>query len=92
MQAAIAPESPVTELMTWEEIRARFGDHWVCLVDVEWGRRNAFDIRRGRVVGHASSRREIEAQARDVRIGRPDPRCYGTRELEVVVLNPRWHR
>ena len=54
---AVAREQ-ASEPLTWNEIRARFPDEWVILVDVTWENDTDFDFGRARVLGHFKSRKE----------------------------------
>ncbi len=90
MQAAALPDPIITGPMTWAEICQRYPESWVCLVEMEWGDPRRLDIRRGRVVGHAKTRRELDEQTRDVRDPDGHVGRYFTGELEVVMLSPLW--
>ncbi len=52
---AIEPE-PLTELMTWQVICARYPDQWVALVEMDWDdETDWFTV--ARVAGHGTTRR-----------------------------------
>lgn len=46
-----------SEPLTWNEIRARFPDEWVVLVDIDWENDTDFAFGRARVLGHFKSRK-----------------------------------
>jgi hypothetical protein len=57
----LAPE--ISEPLTWAEICARHPDEWVCLVEIDRIRPNAFEFRTARVIGHGETRRAPVDQA-----------------------------
>jgi hypothetical protein len=61
-QATIEPA--LSEPLTWAEIRARYPDQWVVLVEVEWVDEDDRDFRSARVAGYGKTRREPLQQAR----------------------------
>jgi hypothetical protein len=46
------------ERLTWRDIRARFPDEWVVLVDVDWANDTDFEFGHARVLAHFKSRKE----------------------------------
>lgn len=56
-------EPKISEPMTWAQIRERFPDTWVALVEIDWVNETDFDFRSARVVGHGTRREQYE-QAR----------------------------
>jgi hypothetical protein len=56
----------VTEPLSWAEIRARYPDQYVCLVDVEAFELGSPEIRVARVVGHGPTRRSAFEPIRDL--------------------------
>jgi len=63
MNVAHADEPALSAPMTWDEIRARYPDEWVCLAEIGWANDTDFDFSTARVVGHGKSRREPLDQA-----------------------------
>ncbi len=60
MDQAQAPAAiAASERLTWLEIRARYANEWVALVDVEWGDGENFDPEVGRVIGHSTDRKTL---------------------------------
>ncbi len=54
-----------SEPLTWDEIRERYPDQQVCLVEIDRIHPpRGFDFRTARVVGHGKTRREAFDQAR----------------------------
>jgi hypothetical protein len=67
MDAAHAVATALTEPLTWTEIRERYPDQWVCLVEIGWLNETDFDFTTARVAGHGGTRREPLDQARPLR-------------------------
>lgn len=44
--------------MTWAQIRERYPDEWVVLVETEWVNDTDFDFGTAKVLGHFKSRKE----------------------------------
>lgn len=59
MMPAIAHLAPTPERLTWSEIRARYPDEWVLLVDGEWIEGVFPGFVTAVVVGHAPGSREV---------------------------------
>ena len=62
-----ATEPALSEPLSWPEIRARYPDQWVALVEIDWVNENDLDFRSARVAGHGKTRREPLDQARPLR-------------------------
>jgi len=55
----------IPEPMTcWDEVRRRYPDQWVTLVEVDWIPDVPFDFRSALAIGHGQRRRDAMAQAR----------------------------
>ena len=67
MAATHVGESAATEPLTWAEIRERYPDQWVCMVEIGWLNDTDFEFTTARVVGHGKNRREPLDQARPLR-------------------------
>jgi hypothetical protein len=67
MTAAHAHEPNISEPLTWAEIRERYPEQWVCLVEMDRIDEDNFEFRSARVVGHGATRREPLDQARSFR-------------------------
>jgi hypothetical protein len=67
VDAAHAVSTALTEPLTWTEIRARYPNQWVCLVEIGWLNETDFDFATARVAGHGKTRREPLDQARPLR-------------------------
>lgn len=67
MNAAHADTTAITEPLTWAEIRERYPDQWVCLVEIGWLNETDFDFTTARVAGHGKTRREPLEQTRPLR-------------------------
>lgn len=59
-------EPVLSELLTWQEICARYPNEWVVLVEVDWIDEDDKDFRSARVAGHGKTRREPLVQARSM--------------------------
>lgn len=64
MDTSDAPQPWISEPLTWFEIRKRYPDEWVCLVEMDRVHPNGFEFRTARVVGHGKTRAEPFEQAR----------------------------
>jgi hypothetical protein len=64
MTEASSAGPTVSDPLTWEEIRARYPDEWVVLVEVDWVNDTDLDFRSARVAGHGKTRKEPLVQAR----------------------------
>lgn len=64
MSAAEKIEAAISEPLTWDEIRERYPDQYVCTVEVEFGEPAGFEILTARVVGWGGSYQEAFARAR----------------------------
>jgi hypothetical protein len=60
-------QAAVSEPLTWAEIRERYPDEWVCLVEIDRIDEDHFEFRTARVAGHGKTRREPLDQARPLR-------------------------
>ena len=50
--------------MTWTDVKARFPDRWVTLVETDWVDDRSFVFRSTQVIGQGATRAEAMAQAR----------------------------
>ena len=66
MASSTTPAHPTGEKLTWEEIRARYPDEYVALVDVETP---DMTIRAGVVYAHHPDRRTLLAMQQHLRDG-----------------------
>lgn len=66
MHAAQVHEPTVSEPLTWDEIRERYPDLWVCLAEIGWINDTDFAFTTARVVGYGRTRREPFEQARSL--------------------------
>ncbi|MBK9034066.1 MAG: hypothetical protein IPL61_22820 [Myxococcales bacterium] len=64
MNVAHADEPGLTAPMTWDEIRARYPDEWVCLVEIGWLDDSNVAFATARVAGHGKTSRAPLDQAR----------------------------
>jgi hypothetical protein len=60
-------EPVLSEPLTWDQIRERYPDQWVVLVEMEWLSNKGFELRTARVAGHGKTRSEPLEQARPLR-------------------------
>jgi hypothetical protein len=67
MNAAHALEPAISEPLTWDEIRVRYPDQWVCLAEIGWLNDTDFAFTTARVVGHGTTSRAPLEQARPLR-------------------------
>ncbi len=67
MDVALRIEPTISEPLTWDEIRRRYPEEWVCLVEMDRLEEHNFEFRSARVVGHGRTRREPLEQARPLR-------------------------
>jgi hypothetical protein len=72
MDVALPIEPSVSEPLTWDEIRARYRDEWVCLVEIGWLNDTDLVFTTARVVGHGKTRRAPLEQARPLRASYPE--------------------
>jgi hypothetical protein len=63
MNAARVPTSEISEVLTWDQICARYPDEWVCLVEMDFIRPNGAELGAARVIGHGKTRRAPVEQA-----------------------------
>lgn len=64
MREAHAVElQPLTESMTWQQIRERYPDQWVALVEMDWNEETD-EFTTARVAGHGTTRAEPYEQMR----------------------------
>ena len=59
----VAPAISEAEALTWDEIRARHPDEWVCLAEVHLTHRHKLAFRTARLIGHGKTERESRDQA-----------------------------
>lgn len=64
MGAAEKIEAAISDRLTWDEIRERYPDQYVCTVEVDLGEPEGFEIQTARVVGWGASYQEAFARAR----------------------------
>jgi hypothetical protein len=64
MNAAAQLGPQISQPLTWDEICNRYPDQWVCLVEIDRPRRNDFEFRTARVVGHGPEPRDPWVHAR----------------------------
>lgn len=60
-------EPTLSEPLTWEQIRERYPDQWVVLVEMDWLHDKGFEFRTARVAAHGKTRGEPLEQARPLR-------------------------
>ena len=60
-ESIVATES--SERLTWDEVRRRYPDQWVTLVDVDWINETDFEFRSAIAVGHGARRKDAIADA-----------------------------
>jgi hypothetical protein len=54
-EAARVVVGEISEPLTWDEIRARYPDEWVCLVEIDHLHPNSLEFRTARVIGHGKT-------------------------------------
>jgi hypothetical protein len=59
----------VAEKLTWDEIKRRYPDEYVVLVDAEWDG-SLPEVRAGVVLGHAKTNEELVASTKGLVAGR----------------------
>lgn len=74
------------ERLTWAEIRRRFPDEWVVLVETEWRNDRDFAFRLARVVGHRKHRKEASADVKAAFERYDDVGCFWTGAIRVPAL------
>lgn len=67
MYVAQANEPAISEPLTWDQIRERYPDEWVCLAEIGWLNDTDFEFTTARVVGHGKKSRDPYVQARPYR-------------------------
>jgi hypothetical protein len=85
--SAIAAPEP--ELLTWDEIRARHPDAWVCLADVAFTHPHKLSFRTARLIGHGKTRSESREQATRLFPRYQDVVNIYTTDLEITYSRPR---
>lgn len=68
---------------SWGEIKERYPDQWVTLVDTDWIDDRSFEFRTTRVIGHGQSRAEAIAQAEPLLAGYDDFGCFYTGRIRA---------
>jgi hypothetical protein len=63
MSAAEVLASTISEPLTWDEIRARYPDQWVCLAEIDFTHPNNLEFRTARVIAHGKTQSESLDQA-----------------------------
>jgi hypothetical protein len=70
----------LSERLTWPQIRERYPDQWVVLVEYDWDEHHA-KLNTVRVLGCGASRKEAEAHAQPALDAY---RCYGCRYTGTI--------
>jgi hypothetical protein len=78
-------EPVVSEPLTWTEIRERYPDQWVCLVEIDRIEEDNFEFRTARVADHGKTRREPLDQARPLRACYEEIGHYYTGRITALV-------
>ena len=75
-----ANEVPATEAvrLTWDEIRKRFPDEWVVLVDADWVNDTDFEFGSAEVIAHHKHRRDASPDVKAARAQDRDVGCFWT--------------
>jgi hypothetical protein len=64
MDAAEKLVPSVSEPLTWGEMRTRYPDEWVCVVEIDRIHPHGAEFRTARIVSHGKTRREAFEEAR----------------------------
>lgn len=72
VNAAHAHEPAISEPLTWDEIRVRYPNQWVCLAEIGWLNDTDFAFTTARVVGHGKTSRVPLELARPLRAQYPE--------------------
>jgi hypothetical protein len=78
----------VSEPLTWEEIRERYPDQWVALIEIDWVVEHNFQFRTARVAGSGKTRREPLVQARPLRSRYSEIGHFFTGPIIAPVVRP----
>ena len=73
----------IAERLTWDEVRRRYPEQWVTLVDIDWVNETDFEFRSAIAVGHAPHPRDAIAQARAAIDRYPGFGCYFTGRIRA---------
>jgi len=71
----------ITERLTWPEIRERFPDQWVVLVEHDWDEHDLASYNTARILGCGTSRADAVARARPALDAY---NCYGCRYTGTI--------
>jgi len=64
--------------LTWDEIRKRFPDEWVVLVDADWVNDTDFEFGSAEVIAHHKHRRDASPDVKAARAQDRDVGCFWT--------------
>ena len=62
MSAEPAAVSDAPERLTWDQVRERYPDQWVMLVDIDNVNETDFEFRSALVIGHGPGRKDVFAR------------------------------
>ncbi len=71
------------ERLTWDEVRRRYPDQWVTLVDIDWVNETDFEFRSAIAIGHGAHRRLAIAEAHPQLDRYPGFGCYFTGRIRA---------
>ena len=95
MEPAPSFSLPSAERLSWEEIRRRYPDEWVMMVEVDWLSDDDPDFRTAAVVGHGKTRAEVSHSTREIMSGASGGACMFTGRLVPtgpICLSPHFAR
>ena len=71
------------ERLTWEQVRKRFPEQWVTLVDVDWVNETDFEFRSAVAIGHGARRKDAIDDARGLLARYAGFGCYFTGRIRA---------
>jgi hypothetical protein len=71
------------ERLTWDEVRRRYPDQWVTLVDIDWVNETDFEFRTALAIGAATRRPDAMNQARSMIDRYPGFACFYTGRIRA---------
>jgi hypothetical protein len=74
---------PLLERLSWTEIRARFPDRWVVLVDIVWVNDTDFEFTAATVLSLHVRRRDASPDIKAARANGAEVGCFWTGEIRA---------
>ena len=85
MGAESSATVPHAERLTWDEVRERYPDQWVMLVDFDDVNDTDFDFRSAAVIGYGVHRKDVFEQARPLLDRHTSFGCFFTGRVRAPI-------